>query len=83
DDVKGDIVEPVQRIKLGVLPSACLLIDPVPALRQQLEVVVNVLLKLADGLGTERVRDRLALAGMLGAISRVEEASLDGDKGVV
>lgn len=43
----------------------------------------HVLLKLADAFGAEGVRDSFSLAGMFGAIARVEEASLDGDKGIV
>jgi len=44
---------------------------------------VDVLFELANGLCGERVRDSLALARMLGAIPRVEEATLDRDEGVV
>ena len=44
---------------------------------------MDVLFELADGLGGEGVRNGLALARMLGAIPCVEEATLDGDEGVV
>lgn len=47
------------------------------------EVVVDVGLELADGLGREGVADYLALAGVLGPVAGVEEAAFDGDEGVV
>lgn len=50
---------------------------------QLFEVVVHVLLELADGLGAEGVGHGLALAGVLRAVAGVEEAALDGDEGVV
>lgn len=52
-------------------------------LDQLLQVVCHVLLELADALRAENVRDSLAFAGMFGAIARVEEASLNGDEGVI
>lgn len=55
----------------------------VPLALQLLEIVVDVLLELADGFCGESVGDGLALAGVLGAVARVEEAAADGDEGVV
>lgn len=55
----------------------------VPLPLQLFEVMVNVLFELADGLGGEGVRDGFALACVLGAVTCVEEAAADGDKGVV
>ena len=50
---------------------------------QLFEVVVHVLLELADGLGAEGVGHGLALAGVLRAVAGVEETALDRDEGVV
>lgn len=44
---------------------------------------MDVLFELADGLGREGVRHNLALASVFGAVAGVEEAALDGNKGVV
>lgn len=44
---------------------------------------MDILLELADRLGRESVRDRLALAGVLGAVTSVEEATADGNEGIV
>jgi hypothetical protein len=45
--------------------------------------VVHVLFELADALGAEGVGDGLALAGVLCAVSSVEQTTLDGDEGIV
>jgi hypothetical protein len=82
NDVEGEVVEPVQGVHL--VPTAFLRGRAlVPLLLQEFEVVVHVLLELADGFGGEGVRDRLALAGVFGAVAGVEEAAADGDEGVV
>lgn len=57
--------------------------DAVPLLDKVGEVVVDVLLKLADALRGEGVADNLALPGVRGAVADVEEAAVDADKGVV
>lgn len=44
---------------------------------------MHVLLELADGLGAECVRDSLALSSVFGAVTGVEETSLDRDEGIV
>lgn len=44
---------------------------------------MDVLLELTDGLHTEGVRHGLALAGMLRAVARVEETTVNGDEGIV
>lgn len=82
NDVEGEVVEPVQGVHL--VPATFLRGRAlVPLLLQEFEVVVHVLLELADGFGGEGVRDRLALAGVFSAVAGVEEAAADGDEGVV
>ena len=43
----------------------------------------HVLFELADALGAEGVGDCLSFAGMLRTVTGIEEASLNGDEGVV
>lgn len=44
---------------------------------------MDVLFELANALSTEGVRNGLAFSGVFGAVARVEEATLDGNKGIV
>lgn len=44
---------------------------------------MNVLLELANGLGTEGVGDGLALAGVLGTVTGVEQTTANRDEGIV
>jgi hypothetical protein len=85
NDIKGQIIEPVQGVDAGVAGLGVLLgfADVIPARDEQVEVSVDVLLELADGFRAEGVADDLALAGVFGAIAGVEEAALDADEGVV
>ena len=55
----------------------------VPLLDQLFEIVLHVGFELCDALDAECVGDGLAFAGVLGAITGIEEAALDGDEGVV
>jgi hypothetical protein len=48
-----------------------------------LEVAVDVGLELDDGLGGEGVGYDLPLAGVVGAVSGGEDATLDADEGIV
>lgn len=82
DYVEGKVIEPVQGIHLCVTARR-LLGHTVPLLHQHLQIGVHVLLELADRLGAEGVGNRLALAGVLGAVARVEEAALDRDECIV
>ena len=82
DDVEGNVVEPVQAVH-AVEAAAGLLAELVPLRGEHLEVVVHVLFELADALGAEGVGDGLALAGVLCAVSGVEQTTLDGDEGIV
>lgn len=77
--VKGEVVEPVERVDGGVfLAGACGgRGESIPLLDELLEVVVHVLLKLADGLGAEGVGDGLALSTVFGTVTCVEEPALD------
>lgn len=50
---------------------------------QLLQVACHILLELADALRAEGVGDRLPLSGVLSAVTRVEETSLDGDEGII
>lgn len=85
DDVESQVVEPVQGVQTGEtgLGVALGIGHAVPLLDEQLDVAVNVLLELADGLHTEGVGDGLALAGVLRAVARVEETTVNGDEGIV
>lgn len=73
---KSHVVKPVQAVKT-VEAAIGLLAELVPLGGKHLEVVVDVLLELANALGAESVRDGLALAGVFGTISGVEEATLN------
>lgn len=55
----------------------------VPLPGELLEILAHIRLELNNRLGSKDVRHELALPGMLGAVSGVEEASADRDKGVV
>lgn len=59
------------------------LTDAVPLLFKEFQVAVNILFKLANGLGRKRVRNRLAFASVFLAISCIEEPSLDGDESII
>ena len=75
----------MQRVDIRI-PFACTgsgFGQPVPLLDQLFQVVVHVLLELADRLGAESVGDGFAFTGVLGAVSRVEKAALDAHEGVV
>nr|POF12806.1 hypothetical protein CFP56_09957 [Quercus suber] len=72
----------MQRIKL-VEAALGLLGQPIPLRRQLFEVVVDVLLELPDAFRGEGMRDGLAFARVLVAVAGVEDATLDGDEGVV
>jgi hypothetical protein len=76
NDIESDVVEPVQAVH-AVEAAASLLAELVPLGGEHLEVVVHVLLKLTNALGTESVRDSLALASVLSTISGVEETTLN------
>ena len=52
-------------------------------LHQHLQVVCDVAFELANALGAEGVGDSLSFTGVFGAVTGVEEASLNGDEGVV
>lgn len=45
--------------------------------------MINVLLKLRDGLGAEGVGNSFSFAGMFGPITGIEETALNGDKGII
>lgn len=79
DYVKGEVVEPVEGLDGGVvLAGACGGGgESVPLLDKLLEVVVHVLLELADRLGTEGVRDGLPLTSVFGTVTCVEEPALN------
>jgi hypothetical protein len=50
---------------------------------QELEVMVDVGFEVKDRLSGEYVSNGLALAGVLGAVASVKEASLEGDEAIV
>jgi hypothetical protein len=82
DDVECNVVEPVQAVHT-VVAVASLLAELVPLGGEHLEVVVHILLKLTNALRAKGVRDGLALASVLGAVSCVEETALDRHKSVI
>jgi hypothetical protein len=55
----------------------------VPLRGQQLKVVVDKWLELQNILVREDMGDGLSLAGVFGTVTGVEEAALDGDKGII
>ena len=85
NNIKSQIIEPMQRIDFCVFLAAFDSSggDTIPLFDELLQVVGHVLLELRDGLGAECMGDGFALAGVFGAIAGVEEAAVDGDKGVV
>jgi hypothetical protein len=82
DDIECNVVEPVQAVH-AVVAAAGLLAELVPLGGEHLEVVVHVLLELANALSAEGVRDGLALASVLGTVSCVEETALDRHESVI
>ena len=52
-------------------------------LHQHLQVVCDVLFELANTFGAEGVGNSLSFARVFGAVTGVEEASLNGDEGVI
>ena len=52
-------------------------------LHQHLQVFCDVLFKLANALGAEGMGDSLSFPRVFGAVTGVEEASLNGDEGVI
>jgi hypothetical protein len=85
DDIKGQIVEPVQGIQASIagLGVGLQIGELVPLLDERLNVSVDILFELANGLGAEGVGDSLALASVLGTVTSVEQTAADGDKGIV
>ena len=45
--------------------------------------MVDVLFELTDRVGAEGVGDGLALAGVLGTVTSVEQPTADGNEGIV
>ena len=97
DDVKCEIVVPWQTVvphaTVTAMPPTLAfcarealfttIAELVPLLEERAEVVADVGLELEDVFLREDVGDDLALAGMLDARTRVEEAALNGHERVV
>lgn len=85
DDIESEIVEPVQGVDVGVvLSGACgSRRQSIPLFDELIQVVMHVLLKLADGLGAEGVRHGFPLPSMLRSISSGENSTLDAYEGIV
>ena len=64
-------------------PSTSLLRQPIPLLHQLLQIVCHILLKMTNALCAESMRDGFSLPSVFGAITGVEETTLNGDEGVV
>jgi len=82
NNVESGIVEPIKTVYLGVSAMGQVT-QLVPLGAQHLEIVVHVLLELANGLGTECVGNGLALACVLNSIPCVEKSSLDRHESIV
>ena len=52
-------------------------------LHEQLQVGCDILFELANALGAEGVGDGLSFTRVFGAVTGIEEASLNGDEGVI
>lgn len=85
DDIESEVVEPIQSVETSVtsLGVGLEIGELVPLLDESLNVAVDVLLELADRLGTESVRDGLTLPGVLLAIAGVEQTPANGDESIV
>ncbi len=97
DDVKCEVVVPWQAVvphpTTAAVPAAlalgarealgAALAELVPLLKERADVLADVGLELEDVLLREDVGDDLALAGVLDARARVEDAALDGHERVV
>ena len=85
NDVKSQIVEPMQTVHINPLPLSFVgsIAPAVPLFDQLGERVLYIRLELGDAFHAKGMRHCLAFASVLGAIAGVEEASLDGDEGVV
>ena len=79
------LLEPVQGIDTSIPRGRIRLLlgQLVPLGVEELEIAVDVLLKLTDRLCGKGMADDLALPCMLGAVTRVEEAAADGDESIV
>ena len=97
DDVEREIVVPREAVEpntavatppatlalVALEPTRAAVAEAVPLAEELGEVRADVGLELEHALLREDVRDDLALAGMLGAGARVEEAALDGDERII
>lgn len=79
DYVKGEVVEPVEGVDGGVFLAGARGGggESIPLFDELLEVVMHILLELADGLGAEGVGDSLPLSSVFGAVPCVEEPALN------
>lgn len=85
DDIKGQVVEPRQTVDESLLAArnGTGADEVVELLHKQLQVAVDVRLKLRDGPCREGVGHKLSLARVLCAIAGIEETATDGNKGIV
>lgn len=85
NDVERQEVEPFQTLDLHVFSSILGRCGDfgIPLFDQLSQIVLDVWFELGDALGAESMRDRLALPCMLGPIARVEEASSNGNEGII
>lgn len=85
NDIESKEVEPVEGIKASIsgLGVTLQVRHLLPLLHELLDVAMNVLLELSNGLGTECMGDGLALAGVLGTVTGVEQTTANRDKGIV
>ena len=85
DDIEGQVVEPVEGIQANIsgLGVSLEVGQTVPLLHKLLDIAMDILLELANGLGTESVGNGLAFAGVLSTVTGVEQATADRDEGIV
>ena len=82
DDVESEVVEVVEAVELVHL-SRKAVGEAVPLSGEDLDVLVDERFKLEDALRREDVGDGLALASVLGTVTRVEETAGQRDEAVV
>ena len=84
DDVKGKVVGPLEDVeRAGSVVEIGVVGQGVELARQQSEVAADEGLELQHVLVGEGMRDGLALARVLCAVTRVEEPARNGYEGVI
>ena len=80
DDVKGEVIGPFQKVEFG---DAGWGEEIVHLFEEEGDVFGDVRFEAADGLLREGVGDDFTFSGVVSAGTGVEEATMDGDEGIV